>query len=302
MLLNQISPNDPATRVALEGLMSACPILQDAQFYTKSGAADSLKRARRATEKTKITRSLNESNTATGPTPIYDPVTKKIVSFDAKVDVTLEDRNEDPEAELAVQTRLEGEEAGYVLQEMFFTGDAAGDAEDFDGMANLVSADYIKTDGALLPVGGDAVKSAQQVAMERLRQHVATVRGGATHMYMNEWLKVRLVTVAKNLGFYDNIQNLDGLIERVGGVIIRGAGYDRDGAPLLPFTEDGATSSIWLVRWSERKDLTCLTSVGLKARYAGQIGNHLINNVNMDCVLHLQNPAALVQSSGWKLE
>jgi hypothetical protein len=300
MLITQISPNDPATRVALEGLMSSCPILQDAQFYTKSGAADSLKRARRASEMEKITRSLGDDNTATGPTPTYDPVTKKIVSFDAKVDVTLEDRNEDPEAELAVQTRLEAEEAGYVLQPMFFSGDTGADAEDFDGMENLVSEDYIKDDGLVVPVGGDSVADLQQLSIEKLRQHIATVRGGATHMYMNEFLKVRWITVAKKLGYYDSIQTLDGVIERIGGVIVRGAGYDRSGDPLLPFTE--GSSSIWLVRWGDRKDLTCLTSVGVKARYAGQIGNHLINNVNFDCVLHLQNPAALVQSSGWKLE
>jgi hypothetical protein len=309
MKLAQASAGDPVSALALVGLSKNAPILQDAEFYIKPGAADNVKHAREGAAKTKITRSLNEDNTATPPTPVYNAATKKIVSFDAKVDVVLEDRNEDPEAELAVQTRLEAEEASWELQEMFFEGDTGADAEDFDGMRNLVQTGQVlttATNGIQVPVGGDAQKSAQQTAVETLLQHAARVRGGATHMYMNENLKIRFVTVAKHLGYYSmSIDKFGKMIESIGNIIVRGAGYAKAGTTLLPFNETVGSSSdcssIFFTRWGERVDLTVLTSVGVRGRYAGQIGNYIINNVNLEAVLHLQADTALWQSEGWRL-
>lgn len=310
MSLREVSPGDPVTNLVLEGFDKSFPLSQDIQFYTKSGPADSLKRKREGTV-TAIFRSLNESpNIATPPTPIYDPVTKMIVSFDAKVDVILEDRNEDPEAELAVQTRLEAESAGYVLQEKFFEGDPDDDPEEFSGLRELVSASWIKTiadDGLELSVGSDnTAVTNQQLAVEALLKQFATVRGGASHAYMNEYLKIRLLTIGKNLGYYREGHDQFGiLIESIGNTILRGAGYKEDGTLLLPFNEtvggNNDTSSMFLVRWGKRVDLTALTSVGVKGRYAGQLGNFLINNVNMDIQFTVQNPAALVQVKGWRL-
>jgi len=312
MLLSQISPNDPVSALALAGMLgdgllrpASCPILFDAQFYTKSGAADSVKNAREAADKTLITRALNANNTATPPTPTYSPVTKRIVSFDASSDVLLEDRNEDPEAELALQSRLEAYKAGFVLQEMFFEGDNGVTPTDFDGMRNIVDASYVYEDGLLVPVGGDAQLEAMQLALEKFRQTAAIIQGGASHVYMNEWLKIRWISLAKRLGYYDRIQAFDQNIDTIGGIIVRGAGYNVDGEPLLPFDEtvDGTAncSSMFFCRWGERVDLTVLTSVGMKGRYAGQIGNQILNNFNMDACLHLQNTTALVQSAGWRL-
>jgi len=314
MLLRQISPSDPVTRLALDGLESRCPILQDVQFYSRPGSADRVKQSREAETPSSIFRSLNESpNSATGATPTYLTPAKKIVSFDAKVDVILEDRNEDPEAELAYQTRLKAEEAGWILQNKFFEGDDAADAESFDGLRNKVDAAWTLQagvsggDGVVLQLGNsDDAVAAQQTAVEELLKLFATVRGGASHAYMNEYLKIRWLTVAKALGYYRlSKDELGNDIELIGSTIIRGAGFSKAGTPLLPFTETAGAasnaSSIFAARWAERSDLTALTSVGLKARYAGQSGNFLINNVNMDMELVLQDVTALVQSKGWRL-
>ena len=306
--IRTISPgDDPVSALALEGLMETAPILQDVDFYSKMGPADSVKTAREGAVKVKITRSLNEDNVAVAPTPVYSAVAKSIVSFDATADVILEDRNEDPESELAVQTRLEAREAGWVLQNMCFVGDHAVDPEDFDGMVNLVNVNWVINNGVLVPVGNsDAMVEAQQIAIETLLQLFARVRGSATHAYMNEFLKIRWLTVGKNLGYYRQSKDeLGNAIDMIGNTIIRGAGYQKNGTPNLPFTElvGGVpnTSSIYCVRWGERTDFTALTSVGCKGRYAGQIGNQLLNNVNMDMVLVLQDATALVQSTGWRL-
>jgi len=301
-LLREISDSAPESLLALRGLEETAPILQDAQFYAQPGSAARIKRARTGTVVAKVTRSLNEANTATPPTPNYDTPAKSIVSFDASVDVLLEDRNEDIEAELAHQTYLEAREAGWVLQTLFFEGNQAGDAEDFDGFRQIVDVSWILNGGSAVPVGGDAQKEQQQIALETFKQHARRVRGGVPIAYMNDDLLVRWITVAKNLGYYR--QSKDALgdeIELIGNIVVKGAGQKQDGSQNLPFTETGNTSSIFFVRWGVRVDTTCLTSVGVKGRYAGQSGNLITNNVNLDCVLHLQDLTALVQSQGWSL-
>lgn len=311
MKIREISPSDPVSRLALDGLMESAPILLDAEFYTRDGNADSLKKPASGTAKTKITRSLNENNTATGGTRTFESATKKIISFDAKVDVVLEDRNIDPEDELAAQTKEEAYEAGFELQDLFFNGDSGTDAEDFDGFDNKVKTANIHTfadNGYVLPVGNsDAHRQAQQLAAEYLLRSFVKVRGGATHAYMNELLKVRWLTILKELGYYQGpkFDEFGNQIDEVRGVKLVGAGYDADGNPLMPFTEacgtSPNTSGIFLVRWGVKRDLTCLTSVGVKGRYSGQSGNYLINNVNFDMDLVLQNNAALHKVKGWKL-
>lgn len=311
MLLKQISAKDPLTKIVIDGLSKNAPFLNDAEFYAKGGSADNVKKGGTAMVSS-IFRSLNENNTATPPEPLYEPYAKKIISFDTKVDVMLEDRNEDPEKELAMQTKLDAEAAGFILQEKFFEGNSGDDSDEFDGIREIVPEENVVTvaaNGLVLPLGSsDSKITAQQQAIEELLKLFATVRGGATHVYMNEYLKIRLLSIAKNLGYYRlEKDKLGSSIEKIGDVIIRGAGYKAEGSTLLPFNETVGTatakcSSVFAVRWGERVDLTSLTSVGVKARYSGQSGNFLINNVNFDMALVLQNDTAIVQSQGWRLE
>jgi hypothetical protein len=147
---------------------------------------------------------------------------------------------------------------------------------------------------------------AQQQAIEMLLSHAALVAGHASHCYANELFKIRLLTVAKNLYYYrQGKDELGNTVDMIGNIILRGAGYAKAGTPLLPFTETRGSnsdcSSLFFVRWGERKFLTVLTSVGVKGRYAGQIGNQIINNVNLDAALHLQHDKAITQSAGWRL-
>lgn len=135
---------------------------------------------------------------------------------------------------------------------------------------------------------------------------MAMIPGGASHLYMNEFLKIRFLTVGKALGYYDKSKDEFGnSIERIGDVIIRGAGYAADKTRLLPQTETTGTSnncsSIIAVRWGEGIDVSALTSKGLVGRYAGQSGNFLTNNVNLDMALVLQNAESIIKSAGWRL-
>jgi len=315
--INQVSPGDPVSSLALEGILTTCPILQDVEFLPKPGSAPYLRDAREGTALASFFRSLNENNTATPPTPAYSAITKKIVSFDAKVDVVIEDRNELPEAELALQTRLEAVEAGWALQEKIFTADSGSNAEEFDGLEALVHTDWdlsladaafgSNADGHLIELGSDnsAVLS-QQKAVEYLLTFMSMVRGGASHIYMPEALKIRLLTVAKNLGYYRQSKDeLGNSIDMINDTIIRGAGRSKAGAEILGFDETVGTSedcaAIYGVRWGDGIDLYAVTSVGVKGRFAGQSGNFIINNVNFDMAFHRQNPTALVKLVGWRI-
>jgi hypothetical protein len=309
MLLPQISPSDPVTSQALRGLQESCPILADVEFYSKNGPADHVKKAPSSSD-TDTFRDINEDNSPTAATRDYKSFGKKIVSFDAKVDVVLEDRNEDPATELATQTYLEAKERGYVLQKKFFDGDSASNSDEFDGIKNIVqSANIITPDdniGVMLG-NSDTHRQAQQVALETFIRTARKIKGGATHAYMNGLLKIRWLTIAKELGYYRNSKDsLGNEVEMIGNIILRDAGLDTSGDDILPFNEtvnsEKNTSSIYFTRWGERTDLSVLTSKGLVGRYSGQHGNFYINNVNMDAVMVLQDDTAVYQHKGWRIE
>lgn len=315
MLLRAISPSDPISAIAVSQFEQFAPVTRDIQFYTKPGAADLLK-DKRTGATTSLFRSINEDLSPTKPTNTYTTVAKKIVSFEATVDVVLEDRNEDVNTELAEQSRLEAIDAAYLFQEAFFEGDDDVNAESFNGIRELVNASYLKdtadfdstlTNGLVLALGNsDANVTLQQKAIEIIQQFFATIRGGASHAYMPESLKIRLLTIAKNLGYYRQSKDeLGNTIEFINDVAIRGAGYKKDGTMLLPFSEtlgeSNVCTSIFAVRWGERSDLTSLTSVGLKGRYTGQVGNQYVNNFNLDMAFALANVTALSQLKGFRL-
>jgi hypothetical protein len=160
-----------------------------------------------------------------------------------------------------------------------------------------------------VPVGGDSVKSIQQEAIEKLLEEAEWVQtyalNGTIHAYMNGVLKVRLLTIAKNLGYLSQVQRPDGgAVDNIIGdkIIIRSAGLDYLGAYLLPFTETDNSSSIYFVAWDENgTGVHLLTSVGMLGEYNGRVGNFYQNNFNLDAVLACRHTKSLIRSTGWKL-
>jgi len=304
--IRQVSPGDPLSAVAINAMAEVAPILEDIQFYTMPGTADTLYEDFDAGEKTKITRSLNEDNSATPPTPVPQTITKKIISFDSKVDKVYEQRGYDIPTAQTRQLQREARQAGFRFQYLVFEGDDGSDAEDFDGLRNIAKTAYKNENGVLVPAGNsDSVVEAQQVAVETLLKEAAVLRAMNPIAYMNENLKIRWVTVAKNLGYYrQEIDTLGRYIERIGNLILKGAGYGADGAALLPFSETvngGSSSSIFFVEWGEGDKVTALTSKGFVAEDNGKVGNYYLVNCNMDMVLGIRTPWSLVVSQGWKL-
>jgi len=312
--IREVSPQDPISQRALDGLEETAPILTqgEIEFYTRDGDQDRVQKAGDSSD-TELFRSQNTDNSPTPRSNDYADAVKKILSYDAEADVILEDRNRDPEEELTDQTYLESRERGYIFQNKIFEADSATNADEFDGMRVQVPSGHViePDDKIVMPLGGDSKKQAQQEAIEEILKFFERVPGGAQVAYVNNFMKIRLLAIAKSTGFYGQSKDeLGDTIDMVGDTIIRGAGRKKDGSSVLPFSESFTdssstthtnTSSIFACRWAERADLTMLTSVGLKGRYAGQSGNMITTNLNMDAQLVLQDDNALWQKRGFAL-
>lgn len=313
MKLRQISQANPVTNIVLDEFEKEAPILMDAEFYSKSGNTDLSKRGREPGDgAVDPFRDLNEPEFSLPPARVYDPVTKKIVSFEAQVDRVLEHRNVDPAAELEQETRIQANEVGQTLQETFFLADEAANPKSPNGMAALVKPEMVTNGNGGAPIslvlGGDAKRLEQQVALEFVMNWLRSVR--ATHAYFPDTFLTRLILVAKNIGFYRLQVTKDSLgatIENdsIDGVILRSTGRRYSGAEITPFNETlGAandTSSAFACRWGEGTDLTVLTSVGVSGDYEGLRGKFHVNTVDMDMQMHLQKSRSLGRLRGLQL-
>lgn len=308
--LRAVSTANPVTTMVLDELYQAAPVLNDIEFYMQGGNAPTIKKGREPGSGEVGFRNLNEDQAATGPTRNDVPQTKRILGYESKVDRVLEQRNEDPAAELEQDTRLKAEEAGYIFQEKFFEGDNATNAKEFDGLRALIAAGKtIDYGGAALPLelGGDAKRLGQQVFMEQILRFISLIPGGgATHLYMNDDLLNRFVIVAKALGYYrETLDDLGMVVQMIRNTIIRSASRKYDGTPLLPFTEtlggDNDCSSIFAVRHAERRHLTAVTSAGVYGDYEGLRGKFYVNTVDLDMTLVLQHDAAVWRYQGIRM-
>jgi len=312
MKLRQISPGDEVTTLGLNGMERGAPILTDAEWRDRPGDLERKETKQGAQGGSTITRLINNDNTPITYTPAYRNVTKKIVSRDIKTDKIVRQRAGDPIIDLAERTEEEMFYVGQLFQAMCFTGDSGAVATDFDGLENLISYGRNLDANLTLPLGGDSVKDLQQEAIEKLLEHAENVitfgPDQLVHAYVNGSFKVRILSIAKALGYLSTVQKPDaGYVDNIIGdkVIIRSAGLDSSGSYLIPFTETyngGNSSSIWFVAWDESGiGVHILTSQGLVGEYNGPVGNFYQNNFNMDAVMGVRNSNALIRSRGWKL-
>jgi len=201
---------------------------------------------------------------------------------------------------LESHTRKEAKQVGRKLQNLFFAGDNGSVSTDFDGFTNMVNASYIKTDGVPMPLGGDDQKLAQQQFVEKLLEHIEFAEG-CTDMYVYGPVKWRIVSLAKALGYYSEIQRFGVTIPQIAGVNIWSAGKAPGGTYNLAPSGNTDPMTFWLARWGEGDDLTVLSSRGLVGEDQGPVGNYYEVNFNMDAVIELHDYSALVKSYGWTL-
>jgi hypothetical protein len=307
-LLQSVSSANPVTRQFLNGLLETCPFATWFDgFYLTGDDADRMPKDVDNSARTKITRSLNEDPAQTTKTQTYVSITKKIVYARPSVDIALEKRGGTKRmaSQLADNTYKEGVQTGYALNEMFIQGDDSVDAEDFDGLINLVDAGKILTDGLILPAGNydKDIASQQQLAMEKfLATAIATK---ATDVIVNDTILARLITVGKALGYYDSIQQPGGRADTLVGIRLHAVGKGLSEAELLPFNLNvggvaNCSQFIWL-RTGERMNVTAPTTAGVHGEYTGRSGSYYKNTIELDMAMGVEKVDALWLQKGWRI-
>lgn len=309
--IRSLSSINPVANLVLTQFEENAPIFNDIDAYIEGGNTASLKKHREGVAMASIFRTINTPPSRDKVTIDYVPIPKKIISGHTDIDKVYESRNMDIVTELEFQTREDAKVDAKVFQEKAWLGDSADEAKEFDGIIHLIpeARDVELPDVLLLPVGGDASKSAQQRFFEKFISSQAVMPYSEFHCYMNEYFRLRMLTAAKNLGYYNSIDTPDGRIEKIGKAIIKGYGYKADGSLLFPqadsvgVADPTGVSAFTFVKWGERTDLTFVTSAGLVADYNGLVDKRFYRNSwDLDGALGLQNANALYRLDGFALE
>lgn len=309
----ELSATDPRTTLVLNNFVQAAPIIQDlnaeSAFYTRNGDSDRVREGRDSTGGS-LFRSINADNNPSAANVTYVSGDKKIISFSPKVDKINEARGNDIDSELAYETAAKAENKGYAFQTAMFEGDSGTNADSIDGFRSLVASANVEEppEKLVIPIGGDAVKQAQQEFFEYFFNWLEAIPGGADYAYMNNKIRNRMLMAAKNVGYYRQSKDaLGNRVEMVGDVVVRGAGHKADRSLNLPFnesyTDDSATthndtSSIFAARFGTRRQVTMLTSQGGFLVDFEEKSNHLYHHVNADVAPIVQEPDALQQLRG----
>jgi hypothetical protein len=315
--LREVSPSDPVHQRALDALYESAPILRDVEFFLEGGDADRFKQRGDEGNDQQAWRNVNEDVAGTKASRTYALVSKRVFTFKAKVDAVIQDRGGDMDDEMMNQIWEEAYLQGFKFQDTFFNGDNGTNAKEPDGVLALCSANSLvdtPSSGTIdVPVGNsDAAYTAQQEALEKLQNFFSYVR--ATHAYMPVQLRNRIVTVAKELGYYreqvteigDGPDSITVTEPMVHDTILRTAGFasDQSDDEILKFDQtvngNANAASIVAVRHAERSNLTAATSAGLQIRVT-EPADYMQANANLDTTISLRSVRAAREYRGWRV-
>ncbi len=303
MRLNQISSQDIKTATFIQNMKKYSTILEYAEFYRIVGNSDMPRKKASATGGQ--FRAINDNWAANQVSPIFGSVNLKIFGDKVEVDKAHERRAGDISSERARQLINFAEEFGKNFQHEFFNGKTSTNPKSWNGLGTIIPAQQIITadeNGLLVEAGNsDQASLSKQIFLEKLRKLITMVDGGAQVLYMNEDVWTRLTTIAAE---YINWQKNDfgNMIPYFGGVPIRSGGYNSVGNLIIPANElcgefNNATT-IYAMRFGEKKDLTIGTSNGLNIDDLGLVNNHYVDNVELDADLCLLNNRAVAALKG----
>ncbi len=303
MKLNEVSKNDVKTNSFINSMTKYSSILEYAEFYKIVGNSDMPRK--KATAAGGQFRALNDNWAGNTVNPQFGSVNLKIFGDKVEIDKAHERRAGDIPSERARQLINFAEEFGKNFQHEFFNGNANLNNKSWNGLNTIIPGSqviYGADEGLLIEMGNsNDAKLSQQKFIESLRKLISKVDGGAQVLYMNEDAWTRLTTIAAE---YINWQKNDFglLIPFFGGIPIRTGGYNAAGNLIIPANETigeySNATSIYAVRFGEKKDLTIGTSNGLNIDDLGLVGNHYTDNVELDADLCLLNTRAVAVLKG----
>jgi hypothetical protein len=303
MKLNQVSPKDVKTARFIKDMKKYATILEYAEFYQIVGNGDMPRK--KATAAGGQFRALNDNWNTNQVSPEFGTVNLKIFGDIVEVDKAHERRAGDIISERARQLVNFAEEFGKNFQNEFFNGKTANNPKSWNGLISLIPAQQIiyGAENGLQVLAGNSEEASlsKQIFLEKLRKLITMVDGGAQVLYMNEDVWTRLTTIAAE---YISWQKNDfgNMIPYFGGVPIRAGGYSSNGNFIIPANETIGTfnnaSSVYAMRFGEKKDLTIATSNGLNIEDLDLVNNHYVDNVELDADLCLLNNRAVAALKG----
>jgi len=176
-----------------------------------------------------------------------------ILGGDADVDKFIVRTRSNLEDQRAVQTGLKIKAARMKFQDAVISGDAAVDANSFDGLKKrLVGAQVIDAGTNGLPViGADA--AAQHSFMDKLDELIAAVQGEVEALYMNKSIRSKIMSSGRRLGGTEWITKVfledddEPLVKRIptyNGIPMLDIGVKADGTNIIPQTETQGASNV----------------------------------------------------------
>jgi len=307
MKLSEISKSDVKTATFIANMKKYSTILDYAEFYPVIGNSDSPRKKASATGGQ--FRAINDNWVSNQINPLFGSVNLKIFGDKVEVDKAHERRAADIASERARQLINFAEEFGKNFQNEFFNGKTNSNVKSWNGLVSIIPSQQVVVadESGLLVITGnsDAAAQSKQKFLEKLRKLITMVDGGAQVLYMNEDVWSRLTTIAAEYITWEK-SDFGTAIPYFGGVPIRSGGYNSSGSLVIPanelFGEYNTATTVYAMRFGEKKDLTIGTSNGLNIDDMGLVGNHYVDNVELDADLCLLNNRAVAALKGIIIE
>lgn len=301
MKINQISANDEKSGAVVQRMIENSTILHYAEFFPIVGNADYVRKA--ATASGGVFRALDTDYAANQITPAFAAPTLKILGGKVQVDRAHERRGADVPTVRGLELMSFAENLGRQFQNFFFNGTGANDQ--FTGLKLIVPAGQkitADTNGHTVTLGSDnTAKLSQQKFIELLSRLIESVTMGAQFLVMDGRTLARLSTIAASM-MTVQMNEFGKPVQYFNGIPVVAAGYDKDGARILPHTETVGTgttcTSVYAMRFGERSNLSIATNVGVEVVDKGLVGVHYEHHVEFDAALALLNDKAVARLEG----
>lgn len=318
MLLNQIAAVSEQTNQQLRALAVAefqayFPLFNQAEFYTMSGNADN-PRKEDALIAAGTSRAIGDDYTAKTNTPDFAAAVLKIYGDSVKTDIAYERRGVDIASQrvLDLKNAVKGIARG-LMDDVINSTLSATKIKGLKQYATDLSRKVVfgaDANGESLPAGNASADKTKQAAFMELLEETIAEMGGASCIMANSKFIARLKTIARDYISIANVQDLYGQNQTVttfNGIPIANPGYASNGTGLiLPNNETEGTStsicsSIYVVKFGEKSDVSYATNTGLDVKDLSLVGNAYQTTVELDIDQVILNEKSFKRIAGIKL-
>ena len=307
MLIQEISKgsgkasSEVLIALAVSEFVKSCRLAPYLQFYSMIGNADT-PRKKDGTMNAGTVRAVgSDYGSSITNTPDFATVALKIYGHVVKTDNAYERRGQDIGSQRALDLTNFAQSLGRFFMDSLFND--AVDATHFSGLKEQISGLSRKVvfdtvNGGTVPVGhADADLAQRDKFIEYLNAAIEDIDGGPDVAVMHGSMIARLETVGRNYLHTTNVKDIYGKDQAVisyRDVPIVNAGFKGNGTGVvIPLNETEGTSndctSIYLLKFGEKTDVTIATNVGLDVKDKGPVGESMATSVEMDAGLIVLN-------------